>query len=185
MQMISHQFLSLLVIIYISIDNHMFKDKATRVVEIATEALLFVSCLFIQVLILPLEEASINDVSVMIYISVGLLIFVNIAFVIYNVRLNCKDKKRLKLREKRRETWENAWKKVEKSKPSRFQKPREYAKELEEENGVQLERKAIALKSLMQAPLPAIQEESSRSRNEMSEKASERDERSNDNLDTH
>ena len=41
----------------------------------------------------------------MIYVSVSLLIIVNIAFVIYNVYLNCKDKKRLKQREKRRETW--------------------------------------------------------------------------------
>ena len=47
MQMILHQTFSMLVIIYISIDNHMFKDKPTRFVEISTEALLFVSCLFI------------------------------------------------------------------------------------------------------------------------------------------
>ena len=47
MQIILHQFLSMLVIAYISFDNHMFKDKPTRFVEIATEVLLFISCLFI------------------------------------------------------------------------------------------------------------------------------------------
>ena len=124
MQMIVHQFMSMMIVVYISWDNRMFKDRQTRFVEIATEAFLFTSCLFIQVMILPLDEVQIEDVKIMIFVSVGLLITVNIVFVFYKVYENCKDKKRTKRRAARRATWEAAWNEVEKKKPSRFRKPR-------------------------------------------------------------
>ena len=95
----------------------------------------------------------------MIFISVGLLIVVNITFVIYNFVLNCRNKKRNKRREARRVTWEAAWKEVEKKKPSRFVKPREYEKKKDvEENSVDQEsdKKLANLQSLVQGPLPAI-----------------------------
>ena len=62
----------------------------------------------------------------MVFAVLGLLIAVNISFVLYKVVENCKEKKRLKAREIRRVEWEAAWKEVEKCKPSRFRKPREY-----------------------------------------------------------
>ena len=116
--------MSMMIVVYISWDNHMFKDRQTRFVEIATEALLFVSCQFIQVMILPLDEVQIEDVKAMVFVSVGLLTTVNIVFVFYKVKENCRDKKRTKRREARRATWEAAWKEVEKKRPSRFRKPR-------------------------------------------------------------
>ena len=82
----------------------------------------------------------------MIFISVGLLIFVNITFVIYNFIKNCKDKKRNKRRENRRATWEADWKEVEKKKPSRFIKPREYEKKKEQES---VDKKLTTLQSLV------------------------------------
>ena len=48
----------------------------------------------------------------------------------------------------------------------------------QEEGGVELDRKAIALRNLMRSPLPAIEEESSRSRNEKSSKVDEDSEHS-------
>ena len=96
MQMIAHQLVSMMTVVYISWDNHMFKDRQVRFVEIATEAFLFTSCLFIQIMILPLDEVQIEDVELMIFVSVGLLITVNIVFVFYKVWENCKNKKRTK-----------------------------------------------------------------------------------------
>ena len=42
----------------------------------------------------------------MIFVAFGLLLGFNAAFVIYNVVINCQDKRRKKAHEKRREEWE-------------------------------------------------------------------------------
>ena len=56
LQMIAHQFISLLTIVYLSRDQTRFKDKGTQVVEIGTEMLLLCTCTLIQQFILPLDE---------------------------------------------------------------------------------------------------------------------------------
>ena len=68
----------------------------------------------------------VTDIETSIFTVIGLLIGVNVSFIIYIVVQNCKEKKHLKAREQRRIKWEAAWKEIEKNKPSRFRKPREY-----------------------------------------------------------
>lgn len=138
----------MLTIVYITYDDKKFRDEKTRFVEIATEVLLWVVCTFIQQLILPLTDVEIADLQIMIFVSIGLLIIVNVSFVVYSVRLNCKDKTRLQLREKRRVVWENAWKEVDKSRPTRFTKQRTYVRGSPGTGA-----------AAVNGPLPAIEEE--------------------------
>ena len=68
----------------------------------------------------------VEDIESMIFTALGLLIGVNVGFIIYTIVEICKEKRHVKAREQRRIKWEAAWKEIEKNKPSRFQKPREY-----------------------------------------------------------
>lgn len=109
MQMIVHQFMSLLTIVYLARDQQRFLNKAIRLVEIGTEMLLLVTCAFVQQLILPLEEEQSADITFFVFSCVGVLCLFNAVFVVRGVRQNCRDKKRSKAREQRRVVWNEAW----------------------------------------------------------------------------
>lgn len=57
--MIVHQILSVMTIVYIAYDDKKYRDQKTRFVEVATEVFLWITCTFIQQLILPLDDEQI------------------------------------------------------------------------------------------------------------------------------
>ena len=61
MQMIVHQFISMVTIVYLIWDNAKFKDRAIRFIEISTEVLLLFSCMVIQQMISPMDEFQVED----------------------------------------------------------------------------------------------------------------------------
>lgn len=104
--MITHQVLSILAIVYISYDGDMFSSKVQRGAEIVAEVfLMLVSALLQQLMVLSYSEEQIEEIEVAIMASLGLFVAMNISYLVVSIIMNCKEAKRKKLLESRRQEY--------------------------------------------------------------------------------
>ena len=108
MQMIVHQLLTLASIAYVSYNGKMFLSKTQQYVEISSEVILLITSALLQQVMYDHNEWGNEMIEDWYLTFVGLLISVNIAFLIYSIVTNYKDGKRAKAIAAAKEAWELA-----------------------------------------------------------------------------
>ena len=108
MQMIVHQILILVSIAYISYNSKMFISRTQRNVEICSELILLLASALMQQSMLTLPDYTSEMVEYFFLTFVGLLVTINIAFLIYTIVDTRKEGKRTKAIAAAKEEWEKA-----------------------------------------------------------------------------
>ena len=104
-QMIVHQGLTMATLVYLVQDQRMFTSRFQKVIEIASEFLLLLMSILMQQCMVYSDQ---TDIERGTFTAMGLILTVNITFLIYTVVQNCKEKKRLKAISQAKKEWEQA-----------------------------------------------------------------------------
>ena len=84
----------------------MFETKTQKLAEILSEVLLLTTSALIQQLMLAVGETEKqNEIEQAVFVALGILVAINVAFLIKQIFTNCKEKRRQKLLEQKRNEW--------------------------------------------------------------------------------
>ena len=97
MQMYVHNLLSLIALVLLIVDRQGFDTKAQRMVEIASEALLFITSIFLmQFMNANLDLKQVDLLKILVFACFGHLFAINVAFMIWFFVSECREKQRKK-----------------------------------------------------------------------------------------
>lgn len=96
--------LTLGTIVYLSNDQYIYRSRMYKYCEIGSEyVLLLITALMQQFMRIELVEGTRDELQRAVFATIGFLIFINLMFLIYTAVLGCRESKRKKLLNKKRE----------------------------------------------------------------------------------